>query len=139
MWYNVIMSCNLEKFEAIKDKYIHSIPVDVIGLANALGIEVYEEEFDNNAVSGYISKDDNGYFICVNKMHPATRKQFTIAHEIGHFVLHQDLLENDTLLPTFYKLGDGINHGNVLLRTSNINSLEYRKNETAANQFAAEL
>lgn len=131
------MNSNQELFDSIKDKYIHSIPVDVVGLANELGIEVYEEKFDSETMSGYISKDDNGYFISVNEKHPATRKQFTIAHEIGHFVLHQDLLESDSLLPTYYKVGTGINV--ALPRCNEINSDEYRKKETEANRFAADL
>lgn len=129
---------NKEKFEQIKNQFIHSIPVDVVGLANALGIEVYKDDFDNKQMSGYIAKEEDGYFICVNKKHPATRQQFTIAHEIGHFVLHQHLLENNSLLPTFYKIGNGIINS-ALPRCEQYYSHEYRKTETEANSFAASL
>lgn len=126
---------NLEKFNQIKERFIHSIPVDVVGVANTLGIEVYEEKFDNDKMSGYISQDENGYFISVNQNHAATRQQFTIAHEIGHFVLHQHLLENQNIPPTFYKSGEGI----IIPRTEDYISPDYRKNEAEANKFAAEL
>ena len=126
-----------DNFNAIKEKYIHSIPVNVIGLANELGVEVYSMDIKDNDLSGFISKDENGYFICVNENHPATRQQFTIAHEIGHLVLHQNLVDNDELLPTTYKLGVGIKTG--LARSNSFMSSEYRKTETEANKFAAEL
>lgn len=125
-----------KSFEEIKEKYIHKIPIDIIGLANELGIIVYEIKIDNDKLSGYISKDDEGYYICVNKDHPATRQQFTIAHEIGHFVLHREVLDSGNLLPTMYKIGDGITPA---LARADFNSPIYRKMETEANKFAAEL
>ncbi|DAA89077.1 TPA: hypothetical protein CPT87_02880 [Candidatus Gastranaerophilales bacterium HUM_5] len=125
-----------QNFAQVRDRYVHSIPVDVVSLANDLGIEVYEKEFENKSISGYISHDNNGYFICVNKKHPATRKQFTIAHEIGHFVRHRELLDNGSLLPTLYKIGDGIN---VCIPRADFMSPEYRRLESEANRFAADL
>ncbi len=134
MWYNKYMDIN--EFNKIKENYIHSVPVNIVGLANALGIPVYGVDMDNNNLSGYISKDDEGYYICVNKNHPATRQQFTIAHEIGHFILHKDVLDSGNLLPTMYKVGDGITP--ALARADYTNPL-YRSMETEANKFAAEL
>ena len=125
-----------EEFNKIKEKYIHTIPVNVIGLANELGIAVYEIKIENDKLSGYISKDDEGYYICVNKSHAATRQLFTIAHEIGHFILHRDVLDTGNLLPTMYKVGDGITPA---LARADYSSPQYRAMETEANQFAAEL
>ncbi len=127
---------NIEEFNKIKEKYIHSVPVNVVELAEALGISVYGIELDNDNLSGYISKDDEGYYICVNKKHPATRQQFTIAHEIGHFILHKNILDNGELLPTMYKVGDGIN---PVLARADYSSQNYRKLEVEANSFAADL
>lgn len=130
-----IIVSNKIKYEEICHNFINSIPVDVIGLAEELGIEVYDTDLEND-ISGYISKDENGIYICVNKSHPATRQQFTIAHEIGHFVLHQECLEAGNLAPTFYKSGNGI----IMPRAEiNIQSPTYNKMETEANKFAANL
>lgn len=126
---------NIQEFNEIKENFIHSIPVDIIGLANALGIIVYETKMDDS-LSGYISKDEDGYYICVNDKHAATRQQFTIAHEIGHFILHKDVLDSGNLLPTMYKVGDGITP--ALPRADYTHAL-YRAMETEANKFAAEL
>lgn len=125
---------NIDKYNEIKHKYINSIPVDVIGLANELGIEVYQTKLDDDKLSGYIAQDAQGYFICVNKNHAATRQQFTIAHEIGHFAIHQDLLENNEIAPTRYKNGVPL-----LQRSQDYNSEQYRRLEREANRFAAEL
>ena len=38
---------NIEEFNKIKEKYIHSVPVNVVELAEALGISVYGIELDN--------------------------------------------------------------------------------------------
>lgn len=130
------MNMKNSNFDEIKEKYIHSIPVNIIGLANELGIAVYEVEIDNDKLSGYISKDDDGYFICVNKSHAATRQQFTIAHEIGHFILHKDVLDSGNLLPTMYKVGNGITPA---LARMDYESPLYREMETEANKFAANL
>ena len=43
------------KFNQIKEKYTKTYPVDVIGLANELGIAVYSTKIENDKVSGYIS------------------------------------------------------------------------------------
>lgn len=126
---------NINEFNKIKENYIHSIPVNVIGLANALGITVYEAPM-GKSLSGYISKDEDGYYICVNDKQPATRQQFTIAHEIGHFILHREVLDSGNLLPTMYKLGDGITP--ALTRADYTNPI-YRAMETEANKFAADL
>ena len=127
---------DIKEFNKIKENYIHSIPVNVIGLANAMGIIVYNTSINNDNLSGYISKDDEGYYICVNDRHPATRQQFTIAHELGHYVLHKDVLDSGNLLPTMYKIGDGITPA---LARADYNNPVYRTMETEANKFAAEL
>ena len=124
------------KFNQIKEKYTKTYPLDVIGLANELGIAVYSTKIENDKVSGYISKDGEGYYICVNKKHPATRQHFTIAHEIGHYLLHKKILDAGGILPTTYKIGDGIN---PCMPRANQANPEYKKMEIEANRFAAEL
>lgn len=69
-------------------------PVDVVRIANEFGIEVCYDQLGQE-VSGYIEKsNDNGYKIVVNSDHSRTRKRFTIAHELGHWWHHRDLIDN---------------------------------------------
>lgn len=69
---------------------------EVILIARRLGLSVYDVAFENNSISGYIEIDEDipqNNKICVNKSHCDERKRFTIAHEIGHYVL--DHLNSD--------------------------------------------
>lgn len=71
-----------------------SIPVEVVMMANYYGFEVYELDMDSNT-SGMIIVDekpiknfDTNKLIVVNSNHSNARKRFTIAHELGHFILN---------------------------------------------------
>lgn len=102
-------------------------PVQTVSIAEALGVKVYRVPGWPNDVSGMIMKSEedggpSGFAIYVNGGHPEVRRRFTIAHEIGHFVLHKSLI------------GDGIVE-DALMRAQGLSSrIEYQ-----ANQFAADL
>jgi hypothetical protein len=74
--------------------YQTNAPVDVVKLADSLGIKVWQMRLPEG-VSGKIFLDPlnggpSGYSIGVNGEDPFTRKRFTVAHEIAHYVLHRD-------------------------------------------------
>ena len=58
-----------------------SLPVDIYAVANFLGFAVEEAEIQ---ASGYIPEGEN--VIVVRRADIATRKRFTVAHEIGHIL-----------------------------------------------------
>ena len=61
-----------------------------------MGIDVYTTDRWENNISGMISKTRSGrYEIYTNGKHPATRRRFTIAHEISHYLLHRDLMDGE--------------------------------------------
>jgi len=66
--------------------------VDVIKLASALGIEVFEVEAPDS-FNATIEKENGGYSISVNTNHPVTRQRFSVAHEIAHFAVHKKELD----------------------------------------------
>ena len=83
-------------------------PVDVLGMAEALGLAVWED--DISPYSGKITRDaahggPSGYSVIVNAQEPTARKRFTIAHEIAHFILHADELLKGDLAETLYRGG----------------------------------
>lgn len=85
------------------------VPVNVVGLAHRLGIRVYDAPWPNH-VSGKIQKDpqrggESGFAIFVNQSHPITRKRFTIAHEIAHYVLHEDQIGDGVFDDAMYRSG----------------------------------
>jgi Zn-dependent peptidase ImmA (M78 family) len=63
-------------------------PVPVEGLAKSLRIDVrYSAGAED--VSGALIRDDDSVVIAVNSAQHENRQRFTIAHELGHFLLHR--------------------------------------------------
>lgn len=80
-------------------------PVPIIRLSKSFGIAaVKKRTFDKN-VSGQIRLVDGDYVIETNKAEPRTRRRFTIAHELAHFLLHKDKIGNGITENTLYRSG----------------------------------
>jgi Zn-dependent peptidase ImmA (M78 family) len=62
-------------------------PVPVEKIALQLGLLVKRAAFGDD-VSGLLVVQDGRGVIGINAAHSSTRQRFTIAHELGHFVLH---------------------------------------------------
>lgn len=75
--------------DLIKRNGLASVPLDVAGVARLLGIKTIEEPMDDD-VSGFLERRADGWYAGVNSYHHPVRKRFTLAHEIGHFVLHRN-------------------------------------------------
>jgi Zn-dependent peptidase ImmA (M78 family) len=66
------------------------VPVPVQELAVAQGVIVRFQPFDADDVSGLLLREDQGQAIIgVNSANASVRQTFTIAHELGHYVLHK--------------------------------------------------
>ena len=109
--------------ELLKLSGASSPPVDVKALAEACGAMVISYSFDDD-LSGLVVELDGGAAIGVNSSQAPVRQRFTIAHELGHYLLghherfHIDLGRGDS---------DGTPPGYDWI------------SERAANDFAAEL
>jgi Zn-dependent peptidase ImmA (M78 family) len=108
----------------VSQRFVRSTPVDLIQLCKDLGLRVQEvpaRGFDGALVR---SKSGQKGIVAVKaSMREASRKRFTIAHEIVHFVIpHHRLLKN-------------------VCEEKKIDSFDSRLNrpEIEANEFAAEL
>jgi len=100
----------LEKLE------INKPPVPVEKVADFFSLSIlYYPKFPD-AVSGTIIQENGINAIGVNKNHPPNRQRFTIAHELGHYILGHD--SSKIVDDTFDKDND---------------------KERAANKFAGEL
>jgi Zn-dependent peptidase ImmA (M78 family)/DNA-binding XRE family transcriptional regulator len=64
-------------------------PVNVRALAGQLGVAVFPRPFPD-ALSALFARHGERALIGVNEGHPDVRQRFSIAHELGHFVLHHD-------------------------------------------------
>ncbi len=108
----------------------HSVPVDKI--AYSLGIDVRSTRPGDVSLSGFLVRDDGTgkAIIGVNEDHNKNRRRFTIAHEVGHFLLHTG---QEIYVDECSKAGLMIN-----LRDEN-SSKGTDGEEKEANFFAAEL
>jgi|LauGreDrversion4_2_1035121.scaffolds.fasta_scaffold302276_2 hypothetical protein len=102
--------------------FLRDNPVAIGAIASALGIAVIASVLDPS-ISGLIRispSDPRKYEIKVNSVEVAVRQRFTVAHEIGHFLLHKDAIDAAGITDT------------ILFR-SNLSN----KKEAEANQLAA--
>lgn len=60
------------------------LPVDVFAVAAAEGLQIVEAQFADHGVSGSF----DGVVIRIARRDELQRKAFTVAHEVGHSVLH---------------------------------------------------
>src|SRR5712664_3503178 len=72
----------------INDHGIKRPPVPVEELASRLGAQISYSPFDGD-LSGMVFRDEAKIIIGVNSLHHPNRQRFTIAHEIGHMLLHK--------------------------------------------------
>ncbi len=61
-------------------------PIDVNDLCVRCGVLVLERSF-REALSGLVFAYQDGAVIGINADHPKTRRRFTMAHELGHYLL----------------------------------------------------
>lgn len=119
------------KFENIVQQLLkkHDVllpPIPVKSIAENLGVRVKSYDLGDN-VSGVLVVKQGIGTIGVNEKDPPVRKRFTIAHELGHYILHQK--KSDLFIDKKYK---------VHFRDSKSTTGEYQ-NEREANAFAAAL
>lgn len=74
-----------------ESKKVRMVPLDVEDLAGKLDITIELESLKND-LSGILYKDDaDKWIIIVNQLHHENRQRYTIAHELGHYILHRHL------------------------------------------------
>ncbi len=67
---------------------VQSPPVPVEEIAARHGAEIRFEPFEGD-LSGLLFREQGRAIIGVNSWHAEVRQRFTIAHELGHLLLHQ--------------------------------------------------
>ena len=110
------------------------VPVPMIRLARKNGLAIYEIDLKKelDGASGLLTKDkEKGWVIAIHSGDTGTRKRFTIAHELGHYLLHK---KDDS-----YSAIDVFENGDTFFRSDGYKSEKERKEEREANFFAASL
>jgi Zn-dependent peptidase ImmA (M78 family) len=108
----------------LKKTGVDAPSVDVIEIAKRLGVRVEMADLGSDC-SGMLVRGAEGAVIGVHYAHPPNRQRFTIAHELGHFCLHDG--------------GTYVDRGTSLRFRSNSKNSGSAIEEREANQFAAGL
>ncbi len=118
-----------EANKILNELSITSIPVDPYQIADKLNCKIMKispdelpNDFpcDRNSFAGAIIRSESTNYILVNKSDSLRRQNFTIAHELGHLIMH----------------GEENNANHIDCRDSIFNNTE---NELQANEFAGAL
>jgi Zn-dependent peptidase ImmA (M78 family) len=112
--------------ELLKSGRVRRAPVPVEELARFAGAKIRYKPFPGELSGMVHRRPDGNAVIGVNSLHLLTRRRFTIAHELGHLILHKD-----------EKLH--VDEGAAIGFRTPESSLAVDDNEIEANQFAAEL
>lgn len=103
---------------------IEQPPIPVEDIADRVGALIVRNNFDGTE-SGFTLRDGSRIIIGVNTRTSRKRQRFTIAHEIGHVVLHESPLIVD--------------HSVRMDWRDNVSSLGTERQEIEANAFGASL
>lgn len=111
--------------DLLREFGIDSPPVPVDEIVERLGAAISREPF-RGGISGMLYRSEGRAVVGVNSAEPPTRQRFTIAHEIGHLLLH----EGRPLIVDRHVRVD---------RRDSSSSTGTKREEVEANAFAAEL
>ena len=103
-------------------------PVNLKLLARDLGVQ-YRNENMPSGIYGFLEKTSAGFVIGIKYDDIWTRKRFTFAHELAHFLLHRDRLEE----------GQAFRENVFLLRDTESKNVLSRADERQANRLAAHI
>lgn len=67
-------------------------PVPIAAIIRSLGLEVEAASELPIGISGQIEKSNGSFRLSASKEEHNYRRRFTLAHELGHYVLHRNLI-----------------------------------------------
>lgn len=115
---DLLRHCNIHDF--------NDVPVNLGNIAEKLDIKIFTQDFHDDKISGLLTLKGSQREIIVNEKHAHTRQRFTIAHEIGHYILHSQANDQVFLDAALYHRKTDQDEASLLI-------------EIEANKFAAEL
>lgn len=118
---NIPVSIN-EIYKIAIEKNLETEPLDIVSVVKDIyNIKLYYNDLDRDT-SGFIERiTPQEWAIHVNKWEHPLRQRFTIAHELAHFILHQNILQA------------GSHYDSILYRDENTSAIEREANSFASN------
>lgn len=105
---------------------VRRLPVPVEKIARSFGADIVYESMSGEISGMLVPVELGSWVIVVNKDHPEVRRRFTIAHELGHLLLHGYVTPHADKSFKVRRRDTASSDGSIL-------------EEIEANQFAAEL
>jgi Zn-dependent peptidase ImmA (M78 family) len=116
--------------DLIQSHRVATAPVDVTALARELDLRVIKEALPEDVSGVLLTRTGSPPTIVVNRAHHRHRQRFTVAHELGHFILgHHDQSQT----------GVHVDRGFRLVLRGPLAAAGVDAREIAANRFAAAL
>lgn len=120
-----------EKIEILATELLNNFgydeaPIPIKKLIKNLGIEI-KPEYLGDEISGLLVIEDNRTIIGYNSAEPTVRQRFTLAHELGHHVLHSFGDSKERLFV------------DKIMYRKNFTSQKEKKQEMEANVFASRI
>jgi Zn-dependent peptidase ImmA (M78 family) len=122
--------------QVLQEAGVLKAPVDLERVAEYLKVGVHVEPLEHK-VSGVLMVKSGERHALVNATHPASRQRFSLAHELGHLVLHdsaKDRLFVDTSMRMYQRVGAA---GNENYASPDSTTTPHEERE--ANRFASAL
>ena len=101
--------------------YLSEHPVKLGAIAKRLGVKVLLSTLPRGT-SGQIGHENGDFVIRINRHEAKHRQRFTLAHELAHYLLHRQLIVEES----------GWSE-NVLLRSGQSANVEYEANRLASD------
>lgn len=122
------MQAKQSALDVLAKQGIFQPPVNPAEIARSMGVSVHFVTFNNQEivekVSGFYDAEDDAIYVNTDEV--PLRQTFTIAHELGHRILHREWAESED-----YKM--------LFRQESDSNDSKNDPKEKEANTFAANL
>lgn len=111
----------------LSENFVTAAPVRIDDIATNYGLKVMYGELppDLGNVAGYIMVSGDDAIILVDGEEKPTRQNFTIAHELGHYLMHKDKLISQPSIGILERRPLGVHNNDPV--------------EIEANKFASEV
>lgn len=120
----------------LRDLKVQDFPIEPKKIATALGIVVWERELPTTC-DGCLMRVGDAWGILINeRIRSESRRNFTIAHEIGHYMLERDTVDSCSMDE---RLNFMIAEQGEDTEQERSKKQAYLQSEQRANQFAVEL
>jgi Zn-dependent peptidase ImmA (M78 family) len=127
MTNHTYFKCETAANKIIAEQSIQGAPVPIFEIVKAMDLQLLEYNLGEET-SGVLVVENGRGSIGYNPKDSYTRRRFTVAHEMGHYVLHSNA--NELFVDNFFL---------IKFRKNNIYTKEEYSQEQEANAFAAAL